>query len=293
MTLNWTPALAAPAPGLVQHEVRLGRHEHVVARSRQAAQRDLVGHRARGQEERGLEAEQRGDLVLQPVDRRILAVLVVADLRLGHGAAHRGARQGHRIRAQVDPVRHGSDDRAADQAVGSRPRSRRGRRRCTRAANGADGLGSVPGAPRSHSTAASRSSTQNGLARTATPGARDEVDRHRGQHDPGADEDARQLEDVGALACIELEELGAVDDHGVGALPQPEACLQLVRREHLRLGKELGEQVQDPGLTIAHPEHSRHGHILEHTERHGTPRLHDLGEAFVRGVPMRVRLLSR
>ena len=94
MALNWTPALAAPAPGLVQHDVRLGRHEHVVARPRQRAQGDLVGHRARGQEERGLRAEQRRDLVLQPVDRRILAVLVVADLRLGHGAAHRAGSAG-------------------------------------------------------------------------------------------------------------------------------------------------------------------------------------------------------
>ena len=157
--------------GLVEDDVRFDRDQHVVPRPGQGAQRDLVGHGAARQEEGCLGAEQLRDLLLEAVDRRVLAVLVVADLGVRHGAAHGRRRQRDRVGAQVDPIGHVPDDRGADQWAGRRPGSgRRARRRWTSAPNGADGAGSDPGTPRSHSTAASRSSTQNGLASTATPG---------------------------------------------------------------------------------------------------------------------------
>ncbi len=55
-------------------------------------QRDLVPHRAGRDEEGRLEAEDLGRPLLEASDRRVLAVDVVADLGLGHGAAHRRRR---------------------------------------------------------------------------------------------------------------------------------------------------------------------------------------------------------
>src|SRR5216683_3034647 len=50
-----------------------------VAGPGQEFERDLVGHRAARHEQRSLFAEQRGNALLQPVDRRVLAILIVAD----------------------------------------------------------------------------------------------------------------------------------------------------------------------------------------------------------------------
>ena len=55
-----------------------------------------------GSQERGFLAEQRGDALLQPVDGRVLAVLVVADRRGRHRRAHRRRRTGDGVGAQVD-----------------------------------------------------------------------------------------------------------------------------------------------------------------------------------------------
>jgi hypothetical protein len=90
------------AAGLVPDRVALAADDHVVAGPRQDAQRHLVGHRAARQPERGLLAQQRGDRVLEPVDRRVLAVLVVADGRRRHRRAHLGRRPGDGVGAQVD-----------------------------------------------------------------------------------------------------------------------------------------------------------------------------------------------
>jgi hypothetical protein len=46
--------------------------------------------------------EQGGDLLLQGVDGRVLAVDVVADLGGGHGGAHGLGRPGERVAAEVD-----------------------------------------------------------------------------------------------------------------------------------------------------------------------------------------------
>ena len=74
----------------VQHDMRLDRHDHSSPWSSEQFERRLVRHRARGHEQRRLLAEQRGNAFLQTADGGILAILVVADLGLGHGAAHAG-----------------------------------------------------------------------------------------------------------------------------------------------------------------------------------------------------------
>ena len=84
MALNWTPAFAAPAPVSCKDDMRFERDQHVVPWTGQSPQRDLVGHRAARQEERRLGAEQLRDLLLEAVDRWVLAVLVVADFGVRH-----------------------------------------------------------------------------------------------------------------------------------------------------------------------------------------------------------------
>src|SRR5215468_8480981 len=64
--------------------------------------RDLVAHRAGGQEHRGLLPEQLGDRLLQGVHGGILALLLVADLRLAHEAAHLHGGPGHGVAEEID-----------------------------------------------------------------------------------------------------------------------------------------------------------------------------------------------
>jgi hypothetical protein len=49
-------------------------------------------------------AEQLGDPLLQAVDRRVFAILVVADRCGGHCPPHIGRREGDRIRTKVDAL---------------------------------------------------------------------------------------------------------------------------------------------------------------------------------------------
>ena len=107
--------------GLVPEDVRLARHEDLVAGPRQRADRDLVGHRPGREPERGLVAEHRRDPLLEPVDRRVLAELVVADLGAGHRLAHRRRGPGDGIGAQVDERLggHGRSVRRRRVGVGS------------------------------------------------------------------------------------------------------------------------------------------------------------------------------
>ena len=102
ISVNWTPALAAPAPGLVPHGVGLHADDHVVARAAVELQRELVGHRPGRDEQRRLLAQQRGDALLERDDRRVLAVLVVAHLGLGDRAAHRIRRPRDRVGPEID-----------------------------------------------------------------------------------------------------------------------------------------------------------------------------------------------
>ncbi len=65
---------------------------------------DLVGHRAGRHVERGLLAGDLGGALLQPVDGRIVAEPVVADLGVGHGPAHGGGGRGDGVRTEIDAV---------------------------------------------------------------------------------------------------------------------------------------------------------------------------------------------
>jgi hypothetical protein len=53
-----------------------------------AHQRREIGLRSARKQQRGLEAEERRGPLLQAIDGRVVAEDVVADLGLGHGAAH-------------------------------------------------------------------------------------------------------------------------------------------------------------------------------------------------------------
>jgi hypothetical protein len=86
---------------LVRADVRGLLAHHDVPGAGQHMHRDLVAQRAGGQVERGLLAGQRGGLLLQPDDRRIVAEQVVAHLGVGHGAPHRRRGPGHRVRAKI------------------------------------------------------------------------------------------------------------------------------------------------------------------------------------------------
>ncbi len=76
--------------------------EDGVARAAVQHERDLVGHRPGGDEERGLFAQQLRDLGLERGDRGVLAVDVVADLRRRHRLPHLGRRAGDRVGAKID-----------------------------------------------------------------------------------------------------------------------------------------------------------------------------------------------
>ena len=63
-------------------------------------------------EQAGLLAEQLGGALLEGVDRRVVAEDVVADLGVGHRAAHRGGRMGDGVGAEVD-TGHGRGEYSA------------------------------------------------------------------------------------------------------------------------------------------------------------------------------------
>ncbi len=75
---------------------------HASAGHAEHSKGDLVRHRARGHEHRRLLADPLGKRLLEEVHRRVFSGAVVADLGLGHGAAHRrgGLRDG--VRPQID-----------------------------------------------------------------------------------------------------------------------------------------------------------------------------------------------
>ena len=91
-----------PRARLVPDRMAFRTDDDVVARPREHAQRDLIGHRSRRQPKRGLLAQQAGYAPLQLVRGRILPVLIVAHRRDGHRLAHGGRRPGDGIRAKVD-----------------------------------------------------------------------------------------------------------------------------------------------------------------------------------------------
>ena len=84
----------------------------------QEAQGDLVAHRPGRDVDGRLLAHLGGGQLLQAVDRRVLAVDVVADLGVGHGPAHAGRRTGDRVGTQVYGPLQGPA--ASVRAVGGR-----------------------------------------------------------------------------------------------------------------------------------------------------------------------------
>ena len=93
---------------LKTHRVRVGGQDHLVPAGAQMQPEGYeVAHRAAGQEQAGLMAQQIGHALLQAQRGGIGELLLVADLGGGHGGAHRlgGPRLG--VRDQVDR-RHGA-----------------------------------------------------------------------------------------------------------------------------------------------------------------------------------------
>ena len=97
-----TPEIVLMPRQLVAHDVAAPLDQHLVAALREDADADRVAHRAGRHEEGRLLAEHLGRLLLEAVDRRVLAVDVVADLGRGHRGAHLGGGTGHGVGAQVD-----------------------------------------------------------------------------------------------------------------------------------------------------------------------------------------------
>ena len=90
------------AGDLVVDDVGAGFGQHLVAGTSENANGHGVGHGARRHEDGGLEAEERRGQSLQPVDRGVFPVVVVAHLGLRHGLAHGGRGPSHRVGPQVD-----------------------------------------------------------------------------------------------------------------------------------------------------------------------------------------------
>ncbi len=80
--------------------------QHLFAVSAVHAERDLVAHRARRQEECRLLAEELGHHLLEKVDRGILVLLLVAHFGLAHEAAHVLRGLGDRVAGEIDLYRH-------------------------------------------------------------------------------------------------------------------------------------------------------------------------------------------
>jgi hypothetical protein len=77
--------------------------DDLVACAAMCQDRYLVAHRAGRQEHRGLLAQKRGHPIAQLVHRRIVAMLLVADLGAYHGVLHRRRWPGLGIGIQVHP----------------------------------------------------------------------------------------------------------------------------------------------------------------------------------------------
>ena len=90
------------ASPLVDEDVRPLLGDDLAAGPAEHAQRGLVRHRRRRQEERRLVAEQLGHPALQLVGGRILALLLVADLGGRHRSEHSRRRLRDGVGAQVD-----------------------------------------------------------------------------------------------------------------------------------------------------------------------------------------------
>ena len=87
---------------LVVVDVAIGLAQELVARLAVDPHRDLVAHRARGDEHGRLLAEHVGDPRFERVDGRVLADHVIAHLGRGHRRAHRRRRFRDGVAAKID-----------------------------------------------------------------------------------------------------------------------------------------------------------------------------------------------
>ncbi len=111
---------------LVDDDVRVLLRDEHVTRTRVELERDLIRHRRGRDEDRRLVSEERRHAILQRVDRRILALLLVADDASAMARRMPVRRLRRRVRAQVD---HGRDAtvRRMDLALLERTLDRAGR----------------------------------------------------------------------------------------------------------------------------------------------------------------------
>jgi hypothetical protein len=107
--------------GLVGHHVRVRLADHLAAGGGEGPQQHLRRHDPGGGQHRGLAAEPTRDLLLERPDRGILAVDVVPDLGLGHGAPHPRRRPGHGVAAQVDDVGHREVSQSSSRSCTAAP----------------------------------------------------------------------------------------------------------------------------------------------------------------------------
>ena len=90
------------AGALAAEGVDVGRADDLAAARDVRHEPDEVAHRAARDEQPGFAAEQLCGTLLERPDGRVFAEDVVADLRLGHRAAHGRRGEGDRIRAEVE-----------------------------------------------------------------------------------------------------------------------------------------------------------------------------------------------
>ena len=88
--------------GFHDHEVRRALGDHLVARTAEDMNGDLVAHGARRQKDRGFLAEQRRHSFAERVDGGVIVTLLVAHRRFGDGTAHPGSGPGLGIAVEID-----------------------------------------------------------------------------------------------------------------------------------------------------------------------------------------------
>jgi len=99
--LGHQPGDACEPAGLVVVDVRFLVDNHFVSGRTVRHQADEVPHRPADDEERGLLAQDPGGHLLEPVDRGVLPVDVVAERRVSHGVQHRFGRERQRVASEI------------------------------------------------------------------------------------------------------------------------------------------------------------------------------------------------
>ena len=128
------PRVGGCAAELVDEDVRVLLGEEHVARPAVELEGDLVRHRRGREEDRAVLSEQLGDALLQLVDGRILAHLLVTDDGGGDGGTHPRRRAGDGVGAKID---HGRPFCTCGRAVVRSNHDRDRRRRVGRGQGGA------------------------------------------------------------------------------------------------------------------------------------------------------------